>query len=82
MILSCFYFGRSCTTYEGYLDLDMRRHRNRILLRGYRQGARRMLPPDLHRIESASGRLEIMRVHVHNKRLTLIVENCEIVYHQ
>ena len=35
----------------------------RILLGGRHQGARRLLTPDLHRIESASSRWEMMPVH-------------------
>jgi hypothetical protein len=61
-------------------ELDIRPHRNQKLLGGPHQGARRLSPPDLHRIESASGRREI--VQVHNKRLTLIVGMYEIVCHR
>ena len=57
--------------------LDIRPHGNRILLRGRRHRARRLLPPDLHRIESASSGWEMMPVH--NKKLTSI---CEIVCHR
>jgi hypothetical protein len=62
------------------LDLDIQPHRNQILSGARRQGARRLLPPHLYRIESASSRWEIMPVH--NKRLTSIVGMCEIVCHQ
>src|SRR6266566_797588 len=42
------------------LDLDIRPHRNQIFLGGRRQGARRLLTPDLHRIESANSHWEVM----------------------
>jgi hypothetical protein len=49
---------------QRHLDLDIRLHRNQILPEGRHQGARRLLvPPDLHRIESASSRREMMSVH-------------------
>jgi hypothetical protein len=43
-------------------------------------GGRQLLTPDLHRIESASSRWEMMLVH--NKRLTSIVGMRGIVCHQ
>jgi hypothetical protein len=73
------YLGRR-TPRQGDIDLDIRPHRNRILLRGRHLGGRRLLTPDLHRIESASSRWEMMSLH--NKRLTSIVWMCEIVCHQ
>jgi hypothetical protein len=41
---------------QGNVDLDIGPHGNQILLGGRRQGGHRLLPPDLHCIESASSR--------------------------
>jgi hypothetical protein len=69
------------STTQGYVDLDIwGQHGDQILSGGRHQGVRRLLPPDLHRIESAISRWEMMPVH--NKRLTSIVGMCEIVCHR
>ena len=56
---------------QGDLDLDIGPHRNQILPRGHRRGARQLsVLPDLYTvylIESASSHWE-MTVPVHNKR--------------
>ena len=65
---------------QWYTDLDIRPNRNRILIGGRHLGGRRLLTPDLRRIESASNRWEM--IPVHNKRLTSIVKMCMIACHQ
>ena len=59
---SLLYLGR-WTIPRSNLDLDIRPHGNQILLRRRHREARRLQPPDLHRIESAGSRWEMMPVH-------------------
>ena len=60
------------------VERRLRLHRNQKSIGGLHQEARRLLPPDLHRIESASSLWRKM----HNKKLTSIVGVCTIISHQ
>jgi len=60
------------------VERRLRLHRNQKSIGGLHQEARRLLPPDLHRVESACGLWQKM----HNKERTPIVGVCVIISHQ
>ncbi len=59
-ILSSFSYIGSRTMPQRYRDLDIRPHRNQILLGGHHLRGRLLLTPDLNRIESANSHWEVM----------------------